>query len=335
MSQSSVSGSGADASGAADLPEAAEVFSAAQRLAGKIHRTPIISSRAINSICGAELYFKCEHLQKVGAFKARGAANAVQLVPTGTARVATHSSGNHGAALAWAAAERGLQCTVVMPENAPEAKKEAVAAYGADILLCAPTLESREQTLAELVARTGAHVVPPFDDRRIIAGQGTVAQEVLGQCRELGFTPDLLVTPVGGGGLLAGCGLAMSALAPEVKVLGAEPAGADDAQRSFRSGQRVTEQVADTIADGLRTTLGVRNFTLIRRTVNDVVTVTEDDIVAAMRLLWTRTKQLVEPSAAVSLAAVLAHPARFRGKRVALVLTGGNMDLSNVSDLLG
>jgi len=185
------------------------------------------------------------------------------------------------------------------------------------------------------VARTGAHEVPPFDDRRIIAGQGTVAQEALGQCREQGFDPDLLVTPVGGGGLLAGCGLAMSALAPDVKVLGAEPAGADDAQRSFRSGQRVTEQVADTIADGLRTTLGERNFTLIRRTVNDVVTVEEDEIVSAMKLLWTRTKQLVEPSAAVSLAAVLAHPARFKGKRVVLVLTGGNMDLSSVSDLLG
>ena len=317
-----------------DLPQAAEVFSAAQRLAGKVHRTPLITSRAINAATGAEVFLKCEHLQKVGAFKARGATNAVGLLPQGTTMVATHSSGNHGAALAWAAAEQGLKCTVVMPNNAPQAKREAVAAYGADILLCEPTLEAREQTLAEFVLRTGAHIVPPFDDRRIIAGQGTVAQEIIGQCRELGFTPDLLVAPVGGGGLLAGVGLAISALAPEVKVLGAEPAGADDAQRSFRSGQRVTEQQPHTIADGLRTTLGVRNFALIRQTVNDVVTVSEEEIQSAMKLLWTRTKQLVEPSAAVSLAAVLAHPARFRNKRVALVLTGGNMDLSTVGDLL-
>ena len=317
-----------------DLPQAAEVFSAAQRLTGKIHRTPLITSRAINAATGAEVFLKCEHLQKVGAFKARGATNAVGLLPAGTTMVATHSSGNHGAALAWAAAEQGLKCTVVMPNNAPQAKREAVAAYGADILLCEPTLEAREQALAEFVSSTGAHVVPPFDDRRIIAGQGTVAQEIIGQCREQGFTPDLLVAPVGGGGLLAGVGLAVSALAPEVKVLGAEPAGADDAQRSFRSGQRVTEQQPHTIADGLRTTLGVRNFALIRETVNDVVTVSEEEIQLAMKLLWTRTKQLVEPSAAVSLAAVLAHPARFRNKRVVLVLTGGNMDLSTVGDLL-
>ena len=326
--------SASDVEAAQDLPEAAEVFAAAQRIAGKVHRTPLLTSRAVNAATGAEVFFKCEHLQKVGAFKARGATNAVGLLPEGTSHVATHSSGNHGAALAWAAAERGLKCTVVMPKNAPEAKREAVAAYGADILLCEPTLAAREGTLADLVARTGAHVVPPFDDRRIIAGQGTVAQEIIGQCREQGFTPDLLVAPVGGGGLLAGVGLAVSALAPEIKVLGAEPAGADDAQRSFRSGQRVTEQTPDTMADGLRTTLGVRNFALIRRTVNDVVTVSEADILAAMKLIWTRTKQLVEPSAAVSLAAVLAHPARFRNKRVAVVLTGGNMDLANVGDLL-
>ncbi|MCK7599170.1 threonine/serine dehydratase [Microbulbifer sp. CAU 1566] len=318
----------------ADIPEAAEVFAAAQRLTGIIHRTPLMTSRAINAAAGAEIFFKCEHLQKVGAFKARGAANAVALLPAGTALVATHSSGNHGAALAWAAAERGMKCTVVMPDNAPLAKREAVAAYGAEIIYCAPTLEARESTLADVVARTGAHVVPPFDDRRIIAGQGTVAQEIIGQCREQCFTPDLVVAPVGGGGLLAGVGLAISALAPEVKVLGAEPAGADDAQRSFRSGQRVTEQSPDTMADGLRTTLGLRNFVLIRRTINDVVTVSEADILAAMKLIWRRTKQLVEPSAAVSLAAVLAHPARFKNKRVVLVLTGGNMDLATVGDLM-
>ncbi|MFD1215006.1 MULTISPECIES: threonine ammonia-lyase [Microbulbifer] len=323
-----------DSGEAPDLPEVADVLGAAQRLAGKVHRTPLFSSAQINARCDAEVFFKSEHLQKVGAFKARGAANAVQMVPPGTVRVATHSSGNHGAALAWAAADAGLKCTVVMPENAPVAKRTAVAAYGAEIVLCPPTFADRESTLATVVEETGAHVVPPFDDSRIIAGQGTVALEIIDQCRSLGFTPDLLVAPVGGGGLLAGVGVAVAALAPEIKVIGAEPAGADDAQRSFRSGVRVTEQAPDTIADGLRTTLGLRNFELVRRTVNDVVTVTEEDIAIALRWLWTRTKQLVEPSAAVSLAAVMAHRARFRGKRVAVVLTGGNMDLESMVSLL-
>lgn len=317
-----------------DLPVAADVFAAAERLSGKIHRTPLMTSSGINELLGAELYFKCEHLQKVGAFKARGATNAVLQVPAGTDLVATHSSGNHGAALAWAAREQSIRCTVVMPENAPETKKAAVAAYGAEIILCAPTLEARESTLAELVNQSGAHVIPPFDDSRIIAGQGTVAQEIVGQCRERGFIPDLIVAPVGGGGLLAGVALAVSALAPEIKVLGAEPAGADDAQRSFRSGQRVTEQVPDTIADGLRTVLGIRNFSLIREGVNDVVTVTEVGIREALGQLWRRTKQLVEPSAAVGLAAVMEHPARFRNKRAVIILTGGNMDFSTVAGLL-
>ncbi len=313
------------------LPVAADVLTAAERLSGIVHRTPLIHSSALNAQLGAEIYFKCEHLQKVGAFKARGAANALFHLPPGTTRVATHSSGNHGAALAWAAALRGLRCTVVMPENAPDAKKAAVAGYGADIVPCAPTLAARESALADVVEKTGAHIVPPFDDPRIIAGQGTVAQEVIGQCRALGFTPDLLVAPVGGGGLLAGVGLAVSALAPQVKVLGAEPEGADDAQRSFRGGKRVTEQTPDTIADGLRTTLGERNFAVIRESVNDIVTVSEQNIVTALSLLWGRTKQLVEPSAATGLAAVLEHAARFRGKRAVIVLTGGNMDLAAVA----
>ncbi|WP_081848232.1 threonine/serine dehydratase [Microbulbifer sp. HZ11] len=317
-----------------DLPEAADIFTAAERLTGLVHCTPLIYSSTLNESLGAEIYFKCEHLQKVGAFKARGAANALFSLPPGTTVVATHSSGNHGAALAWAAAQRDLRCTVVMPENAPQAKKNAVAAYGADIVLCAPTLAARASTLTQVVKETGAHEVPPFDDPRIIAGQGTVAQEVIGQCRALGFAPDLLVAPVGGGGLLAGVGLAVSALAPQIKVLGAEPAGADDAHRSFRGGVRVTEQTPHTIADGLRTTLGERNFAVIRETVNDIVTVSEQGIVQALSLLWGRTKQLVEPSAATGLAAVLEHSGRFRGKRVVVVLTGGNMDLAAVANMM-
>ncbi|WP_226705174.1 threonine/serine dehydratase [Microbulbifer elongatus] len=317
-----------------DLPQAADVFAAAERIAGQVHRTPLMTSSSLNALLGAELYFKCEHLQKVGAFKARGAANAVLQVPAGTEIVATHSSGNHGAALAWAAAQQGLRCKVVMPENAPQVKKTAVAAYGAEIVYCEPTLAARESTLEALVQSSGAHVIPPFDDARIIAGQGTVALEVLAQCRELGFVPDLLVAPVGGGGLLAGVGLAASAMAPDIRVLGAEPAGADDAQRSFRTGTRVTEQVPDTIADGLRTTLGARNFAVIRSCVNDVVTVSESGISGALELLWRRTKQFVEPSAAVGLAAVMEHPARFRKKRAVIVLTGGNMDIAAAANLV-
>ncbi|KUJ81567.1 threonine/serine dehydratase [Microbulbifer flavimaris] len=316
-----------------ELPTSADVFTAAQTIAGQVHTTPLLKSRQLDSLTGADLHFKCEHLQKVGAFKARGACNAMARLPEGTHLVATHSSGNHGAALAWAAAQAGLECRVVMPETAPLAKRVAVASYGAEIVLCGPTLADREGALAKLVAETGAHVVPPFDDRRIIAGQGTVALEIMQQSGEAGFTPDIVIAPVGGGGLLAGVGLAMAALDPGVIVLGAEPAGADDAQRSLRSGQLVTSQQPDTVADGLRTTLGQRNFAVIRETVRDIVTVSEAGIVEAMELLWTRTKQLVEPSAAVGLAAILEHGARFRNKQVAVVLTGGNMDLDKACGL--
>lgn len=317
-----------------DLPSSADVFTAAQNISGLVHRTPLIRSSQLDALTGASLWFKCEHLQKVGAFKARGACNALAQLPPGTEMVATHSSGNHGAALAWAARERGLACTVVMPETSPRAKRAAVAGYGALVEVCGPTQGDREVALEEVVARTGAHVVPPFDDRRVIAGQGTVALEVLQQCREEGFSPDIVVAPVGGGGLLAGVGLAVAALAPDVTVLGAEPMGADDAQRSLRGGVHVTSQQPDTVADGLRTTLGRRNFAVIQGTVRDVVTVSERGIAEAMNLLWTRTKQLVEPSAAVGLAAVLEHGERFRNKNVAIVLTGGNMDLNRAAKLL-
>jgi threonine dehydratase len=318
-----------------DLPTSAEVFTAAQNIAGQIHRTPLISSHQINQLTGAELWFKGEHLQKVGAFKARGASNALTQLPPGTELVATHSSGNHGAALAWAAAARGLRCIVVMPETAPAAKRAAVAGYGAEIIVCGPTSADREVALQKVIVETGAHAVPPFDDRRIIAGQGTVALEIVQQCRERGFTPDCVIAPVGGGGLLAGVGLAIAALAPDIQVIGAEPMGADDAQRSLRGGVHIQTQTPDTIADGLRTTLGRRNYAVIRRTVRDIVTVSEAGIANAMQLLWTRTKQLVEPSAAVGLAAVLEHGARFRDKKVAIVLTGGNMDLEKVTELFG
>ncbi|AWF80309.1 serine dehydratase [Microbulbifer sp. A4B17] len=317
-----------------ELPASEDVFNAAQNIAGMVHQTPLLSSRQLNELTGANLWFKCEHLQKVGAFKARGAANALSLLPEGVDEVATHSSGNHGAALAWAAAERGIPCTVVIPENAPKAKRIAVKGYGAKIVTSGPSLGDRESTLAKVLEETGAHEVPSYDDKRIIAGQGTVALEVLQQSREQGIAPDVIVAPVGGGGLLAGVGLTISALAPDILVIGAEPAAADDAHRSLRGGVHITTQQPNTIADGLRTTLGGRNYAVIERTVRDIVTVSEAGIVNAMRLLWTRTKQLVEPSAAVGFAAVIEHNARFRNKNVVVVLTGGNMDLDKVGPML-
>ncbi|WP_444931985.1 threonine/serine dehydratase [Microbulbifer sp. SSSA002] len=317
-----------------EIPTSEDVFSAAQNIAEQIHHTPLLRSRQLNELTGANLWFKCEHLQKVGAFKARGAANALSLLPEGIEEVATHSSGNHGAALAWAAAQRGLSCTVVMPETAPKAKRAAVEGYGAKVVTSGPSLAERESTLAAVLLESGAHPVPPYDDKRIIAGQGTVAMEVLQQSREQGFTPDVMVVPVGGGGLLGGVGLAVAALAPDTLVIGAEPAGADDAQRSLRGGVHITTQQPDTIADGLRATLGDKNYAVIEHTVRDIVTVSEAGIVNAMQLLWTRTKQLVEPSAAVGLAAIIEHSARFRNKNVVVVLTGGNMDLDKVAPLL-
>ncbi|GMG86816.1 threonine ammonia-lyase [Biformimicrobium ophioploci] len=310
-----------------NLPATEDVFSAAQRIAPFVHETPLMTSERLSDLAGAELYFKCEHLQKVGAFKARGAVNAVLQLPPEQKLVATHSSGNHGAALAWAAAASGRESIVVMPENAPAVKKAAVAGYGAKVVECGPTLANREAALADVVSETGAHVVPPYDDPRIIAGQGTVGVELVRQCRERGFVPDLVVAPIGGGGLLAGTGLALRGLLPECKLIGAEPAGAADAHLSLRSGVRRTDVVSNTIADGLRTTIGERNFAVVRDTVQDIVTVSEDGIRDAMHLIWSRMKQLVEPSAAVSLAGVFEHASRFRGKKVVLVLSGGNVDM--------
>ncbi|MBB3167369.1 pyridoxal-phosphate dependent enzyme [Simiduia aestuariiviva] len=307
-------------------PSAFDIEQAATRIAEHIHQTPVQTSQLINSALGCQLFFKCENLQKVGAFKARGALNAVaQLSSSGA--VATHSSGNHGAALAYAARIYGRQAYVVMPSTAPAVKKAAVAAYGATIIECEPTLVAREATLAQLVSETGAHFIPPYDHPHIIAGQGTAALELMAQ-----VTPalDCVLTPVGGGGLLAGTAIAVKGCAPGVQVIGAEPLGACDATDGFRSGQRVTEQTPNTLADGLRTTLGELNFAIMRAHVDNMLTVSEADIVAAMALLWTRLKLVVEPSSAVPLAAVMANPDRFAGKRVGIILSGGNVDLAQL-----
>lgn len=317
-----------DTTAASTTPSLADIEAAAARIAGYVHRTPVMTSQRLDQWCAATVAFKCENLQKVGAFKARGASNAVLgLDDTAASRgVATHSSGNHGAALAMAAQLRGIPAHIVMPSNAPSVKKAAVESYGAYIVECEPTLAAREETLARLVAETGAEVVHPYDDARVIAGQGTVALELLEQVPEL----DVVVVPVGGGGLLAGVATAIKAMKPAIEVVAAEPAGADDAFRSFGLGERQPQLNPQTIADGLRASLGELNFPIIQRCVDTIVTVEEESIVKAMRLQWTRLKTLVEPSGAVSFAALLEHPERFRDRRVGVVISGGNVDLDHL-----
>lgn len=305
-----------------------DIRTAHGRIAAYIHCTPILQSRLLNRHSGSDIHFKCENLQKVGAFKARGALNAVLGLNESVlgAGVATHSSGNHGAALAMAAAARRVPARIVMPANASAVKKAAVRAYGGEIIECEPTLNAREQALDRVVSEHGSHVVHPYDDPRIIAGQGTVGLEIAEQLDAF----DAVVVPVGGGGLLAGVAVAIKSLRPDVEVIAAEPAGADDAFRSFGLGRRVPQEDPRTIADGLLTSLGELNYAIIRKTVDTIVTVEDDTIVEAMRLQWTRLKSVVEPSGAVTFAAVLEHPERFRGRRVACVISGGNVDLDRL-----
>ena len=314
--------------GGADVVSIDDVRSALDRISAHIHRTPVIHSRLLDERAGCEVFFKCENLQRVGAFKARGALNAVLgLGGSDAARgVATHSSGNHGAALAMAAGVRGIPAYIVMPATAPKVKKAAVRAYGGEIIECEPTLTARETTLDQVVAERGAHVVHPYDDPRIVAGQGTTALELLEQLEAV----DVVVIPVGGGGLLGGMATVIKTLEPRIEVVAAEPAGADDAFRSFGLGYRVLQENPDTIADGLLTSLGILNYAIIRERVDTIVTVEDASIVEAMKLQWTRLKSVVEPSGAVSFAALLEHPERFRGRRVACVISGGNVDLENL-----
>lgn len=305
-----------------------DVMDAATRIRGLAKRTPVLTSSTLDGLFGTRLFFKCENFQKAGAFKFRGACNAVFSLSQGEARrgVATHSSGNHGAALALAARLRGIPSRVVMPRNAPRVKKAAVAGYGAEIDLCAPTLAAREATLEAIVARTNAVVVHPYDDSRVIAGQGTVALELLDALPDL----DLVLVPIGGGGLAAGTALTVKSRSPETRVIAVEPEGADDACRSFRAGERLPSVAPQTIADGLLTSVGVRNFALVQRFVDDIVTVGDAVIVQAMRLIWERMKIVVEPSAAVPLASLVEDRIDVRGRRVGIVLSGGNADLDRL-----
>ncbi len=313
------------------LPTFTDVLAAAARLAPHARVTPVQRSRSLDALAGCELQFKCEQLQRAGAFKFRGACNAVWALPEDIAArgVVTHSSGNHGAALALAARTRGMACEVVVPEGAVQAKLAAILASGATLHRGAPTIAAREARCAELQRDTGANLVHPYLDPRVIAGQGTAALELFNARGRL----DALVVPVGGGGLASGCALAAAALAPACRVYVAEPAGAAETAASLASGVRVTEFVPDTLCDGLRGTLGAPNFAMLRDHGVTALVVDDADTIAALRLLWVRMKQLVEPSSAIALAAVLAHRTRFAGQRVGIVLSGGNVDLDALGDL--
>jgi threonine dehydratase len=298
------------------------------RIAGKVSTTPVLTSTTLDALAGTQLYFKCENFQKGGAFKARGATNAVFALSQVRAQhgVATHSSGNHAAALARAAQLRGIRAYVVMPDNTSAAKRAAVERYGAEITWCAPTLAARESAAREVVEATGATLIHPYDDLAVMAGQATAAVELLEQVPRI----DAILCPVGGGGLLSGCAVAATTLKPGIRVLGVEPAGADDAARSLHAGRILPSGSPDTIADGLRGALGARPFAEIRRLVEDIVTVSDEVIVRAMRQLWEVLKIVVEPSGAVPYAAVLDQRVDLRGQRVGLILSGGNLDLERL-----
>lgn len=311
-----------------NLPTYPDIEKAHDRIRSYIHHTPVLSSKSINEIVGAELFFKCENFQKVGAFKFRGACNSVFSLTPEEAKngVCTHSSGNHAAALALAAKMRGLPAYIVMPENAPEIKKIAVAGYGARITFCTPTLEARESTLKKVAAETGATEIHPYNYFNVICGQGTAAKELI---EEIG-TLDIVIAPVGGGGLLSGTAIATKALLPEAKVIAAEPAGADDAFRSYYSKTLHPSVSPKTIADGLLTSLGSLPFPIILNDVDQIVTVSEDSIVAAMRMIWERMKIIIEPSSAVPLAAILENKLDVKGQKVGIILSGGNVDLGKL-----
>ncbi|WP_323005281.1 beta-hydroxyaspartate dehydratase BhcB [Pseudorhodobacter sp.] len=307
------------------IPTLADMLVAHERIKPYIHRTPVLTSEFINTLTGAELFFKCENLQKAGAFKARGASNAVFGLTDAQAKrgVATHSSGNHGTCLSYAAGRRGIPCTVVMPHTAPQAKKDAVRGYGGVVVECEPSTTSREAVFAEVVAKTGAEFVHPYNDHRVIAGQGTCSREMLEQVAGL----DAVIAPIGGGGMISGTCLTLSNLAPSVKIYAAEPEQADDACRSFKAGHIIADDAPETIADGLKVPLKDLTWHFVSNHVTDILTASEADIVEAMKLIWKRMKIVMEPSSAVPLATILKNKKIFAGMRVGVVITGGNVDL--------
>ena len=308
------------------VPTIEDVLEARDRIRGHVKMTPVLTSSSIDEMTGARLFFKCENFQRVGAFKFRGACNAVFSLSEEEAKngVATHSSGNHAQALALAARERGIKAYIVMPSTAPKVKVEGVRGYGGEIIFCEPTLEARERGLAEVIERTAAHFIHPYDDPRVIAGQATAGLELVERIEDL----DIVMTPVGGGGLLSGTSISVRSMSPTTAVFAAEPAGADDAYRSFKGGILVPSMEPKTIADGLLTSLSDLTFRIISSNVDEILRVEEDNIILAMRHIWERMKVIVEPSAAVPLGAVLQHGDIFKGKRVGIILSGGNVDLT-------
>jgi len=310
------------------IPNLAELKFTQDAIKTMIHRTPVLTNQYLNELVGGSIYFKCENFQKVGAFKMRGAASASLRLNTDNMKngIATHSSGNHAQAVARAAQVLGIPAYIVMPKNAPEIKVEGTRSYGAEIIFCEPTQNARETTLAEVVSKTGAHFIHPYDNYDVIAGQASAALELLEDFPSL----DIVMAPVGGGGLLSGTALAVHYLNPNIIVLGAEPKRVDDAYRSLKSGQIEQNQRTDTIADGLRTTLGELTLDIIKRHVTEILTAEEDEIIQAMRLIWERMKIIIEPSCAVPLATILANKETFRGKKTGVILTGGNVDLGNL-----
>jgi threonine dehydratase len=300
------------------------IRAAHERIRPHIHRTPVLTSERLDEASGAKLFFKCENFQKIGAFKARGATNAVFSLDDGAAKrgVATHSSGNHGTALARAAKLRGIPAHIVMPRNSAKVKVRAVESFGARIVFCEPNDAAREAACAEVISKTGATLIHSFENEDVIAGQGTATIELLEDA-----DVDLVICPVGGGGLLAGTATAAKSIRTEIKVIAAEPANADDASQSFRAKRRIVTEKRFTISDGLRTNVGELTFPIIQRYVDDIVTVSEDTIVSAMRTIWETMKIIIEPSAAVPYAAIVDRKIEIAGKRVGMILTGGNVDL--------
>jgi threonine dehydratase len=315
------------------IPTYEDMLAAHERIRPHIRRTPILTSDYLNELTGAQLYFKCENLQEPGAFKVRGASNAVFGLTEIQAKrgVATHSSGNHALCLSYAAGRRGVPCHVVMPRTAPQAKKDAVRRYGGTITECEPSTTSREETFAKVQAATGGEFVHPYNDHRVIAGQGTCAREMMEQVDGL----EIVVAPIGGGGMISGTCLTLATLAPEVKVIAAEPEQADDAYRSFKAGHIIADDAPETIADGLKVPLKDLTWHFVKNHVTDILTVSEQEIVDAMKITWKYLRVVMEPSCAPPLAAILKNPDVFRGKRVGVVITGGNVDLDRLPWLAG
>lgn len=314
------------------IPTLDDMLEAHERIKPHIHRTPVLTSRFLNEMAGCEMFFKCENFQKAGAFKVRGASNAVFGLTDEEAKngVCTHSSGNHALSLSYAAGQRGIPCNVVMPRTAPEAKKAAVRGYGGKITECEPSTTSREEVFAKIQAETGGDFVHPYNDPRVVAGQATCSREFLEQMQERGEVPDMVVAPIGGGGMISGTCLTLSNLAPDVKIYAAEPVNADDAKRSLDAGHIIADDAPDTIADGLKVPLKDLTWHFVSNYVTDILTATEEEIIEAMKLTWTHMKIVIEPSCAVPLAVILKNKDVFAGKKVGVIITGGNVDLDKL-----